>query len=382
MVNDPYGGRLVNRTLDGAKRLRRLNEVDEIPRIEIDKRTALDAEKIADGTYSPLEGFIGEDDFETIIKKERLASGLTWTIPILLAPSKGSNQIRNLAEGDDLALYHAKKPIATLHVEDIFEFNKNELTEKVYGTLNPEHPEISKIQSLGEKAIGGKIDLIQPVDKQTMKVELSPIETREEFRKRGWKSIAAYQTRNPPHIAHEYLQRCALEIVDGVFIHPIVGELKKDDFPPDAIIESYDQLIKNYYNIERVLLSPLSISMRYAGPKAAIFLAIIRKNYGCSHFIVGRDMAGVKNYYKPYEAHEKFKNLDIGIEPILFRESFFCKSCKIVATDKTCGHDLEDHLKVSMTQIRDMIRQGKKPPSHAIRPEILDILMKYIGRAN
>lgn len=254
MVNDPYGGRLVNRTLDGAKRLRRLNEVDEIPRIEIDKRTALDAEKIADGTYSPLEGFIGEDDFETIIKKERLASGLTWTIPILLAPSKGSNQIRNLAEGDDLALYHAKKPIATLHVEDIFEFNKNELAENVYGTLNPEHPEISKIQSLGEKAIGGKIDLIQPVDKQTMKVELSPIETREEFRKRGWKSIAAYQTRNPPHIAHEYLQRCALEIVDGVFIHPIVGELKKDDFPPDAIIESYDQLIKNYYNIERVVL--------------------------------------------------------------------------------------------------------------------------------
>lgn len=382
MVNDPYGGRLVNRTLDGAKRLRRLNEVDEIPRIEIDKRTALDAEKIAYGTYSPLEGFIGEDDFETIIKKERLASGLTWTIPILLAPSKGSNQIRNLAEGDDLALYHAKKPIATLHVEDIFEFSKNELAENVYGTLNPEHPEIFKMQSLGEKAIGGKIDLIQPVDKQTMKVELSPIETREEFRKRGWKSIAAYQTRNPPHIAHEYLQRCALEIVDGVFIHPIVGELKKDDFPPDAIIESYDQLIKNYYNIERVLLSPLSISMRYAGPKAAIFLAIIRKNYGCSHFIVGRDMAGVKNYYKPYEAHEKFKNLDIGIEPILFRESFFCKSCKIVATDKTCGHDLEDHLKVSMTQIRDMIRQGKKPPSHAIRPEILDILMKYIGRAN
>lgn len=382
MVNDPYGGRLVNRTLDGAKRLRRLNEVDEIPRIEIDKRTALDAEKIAYGTYSPLEGFIGEDDFETIIKKERLASGLTWTIPILLAPSKGSNIIRNLAEGDDLALYHAKKPIATLHVEDIFEFSKNELAENVYGTLNPEHPEIFKMQSLGEKAIGGKIDLIQPVDKQTMKVELSPIETREEFRKRGWKSIAAYQTRNPPHIAHEYLQRCALEIVDGVFIHPIVGELKKDDFPPDAIIESYDQLIKNYYNIERVLLSPLSISMRYAGPKAAIFLAIIRKNYGCSHFIVGRDMAGVKNYYKPYEAHEKFKNLDIGIEPILFRESFFCKSCKIVATDKTCGHDLEDHLKVSMTQIRDMIRQGKKPPSHAIRPEILDILMKYIGRAN
>ena len=382
MVNDPYGGRLVNRTLDGAKRLRRLNEVDEIPRIEIDKRTALDAEKIAYGTYSPLEGFIGEDDFETIIKKERLASGLTWTIPILLAPSKGSNIIRNLAEGDDLALYHAKKPIATLHVEDIFEFSKNELAENVYGTLNPEHPEIFKMQSLGEKAIGGKIDLIQPVDKPTMKVELSPIETREEFRKRGWKSIAAYQTRNPPHIAHEYLQRCALEIVDGVFIHPIVGELKKDDFPPDAIIESYDQLIKNYYNIERVLLSPLSISMRYAGPKAAIFLAIIRKNYGCSHFIVGRDMAGVKNYYKPYEAHEKFKNLDIGIEPILFRESFFCKSCKIVATDKTCGHDLEDHLKVSMTQIRDMIRQGKKPPSHAIRPEILDILMKYIGRAN
>lgn len=384
MVADPYGGRLVNRVLSDKEKIRMLSEINEVNRIDVDKRTVLDAEKIAYGAYSPLEGFVGEDDFKNIVEKETLSNGLPWTIPIFLAlKEEECKKEEELKIGEELALYYEGKPIAIMYVDEIFKYNKKELMRRVYGTTEPDHPEVARIASLKDRAISGVVDLLQPVDEKfLLRKELTPAESREEFRRRGWRSIAAYQTRNPPHVAHEYLQRCALEITDGLFIHPVIGELKKDDFPPNAIIESYDYLINHYYNSRNVILSPLSISMRYAGPKAAVFLAIIRKNYGCTHFIVGRDMAGVGGYYKPYEAHEKFKEIDLGIEPILFKESFYCKRCKRTATNKTCGHDLEDHVKISMTQVRNMISQGIDPPSDIIRPEILNILKKYIRSSN
>ena len=253
------------------------------------------------------------------------------------------------------------------------------MSTSCFGTIETKHPNVSELYNKGETLIGGKISLIQHVDFPVPKYELTPAETRRIFKERGWKSIVAYQTRNPPHMVHEYIQRCALEMVDGLFIHPVVGKLKKGDFPADAIMEAYEFLVQNYYSKDRTVLATLSLSMRYAGPKAAVFLAIIRKNYGCTHFVVGRDMAGVGNYYGPYSAHEAFEELDLGIEPILFRESFFCKQCRLVASDKTCGHVLENRLRISMTAIREMLKNGEQPPEEMMRPEIAKILRKYIG---
>jgi len=379
MTSEPYGGRLISRVLTGKERERRVEDAKEMPGITIDKRSALDAEKIAIGAFSPLEGFMNQEDYEEVSHKERLSSGLLWTIPIILAPT-GEDNLQNmklLEEGDEAALLHAGELLAILHVDGKFRYDKREMARLVYGTLDLNHPGVNEVYGMGDLLLAGGIDLIQLLNPLRDRYELTPLETRRIFEEKGWESIAAYQTRNPPHMAHEYLQRCALEVVDGILIHPVVGELKEDDFPPEAIVEAYEFLVNNYYPKDRVVLATLSIAMRYAGPRAAVFLAIIRKNYGCTHFIVGRDIAGVGNYYDPYAAHKIFKNLDIGIEPILFRESFYCKRCGRMATDKTCGHFLDNHLKVSMTKVRKMIAGGCEPPGEIMRPEIARILMKY-----
>jgi len=376
LVSEPYGGKLVLSVMNEEERAKWLSEFNELPRLEMDKRAALDVEKIAFGAYSPLEGFMIEDEYLSVLHKERLMNGLPWTIPIIFTPTI-TWVAKDTNVGEKVVLCFRGRPIAILEVEDKFTYNKRELAEQVYGVYDPCHPDVRKIQASGEIALGGKVKLIQPVTKLEAFRELTPSEARGEFEKRGWSTIAAYQTRNPPHWAHEYIQRCVLEIMDGLFIHPVIGELKQGDFPPEAIIQGYMYLVEHYYPKNRVLLSPLSISMRYAGPKAAVFLAIIRKNYGCTHFIVGRDIAGVRNYYEPYAAHKKLKELDIGIEPILFKESFYCKRCHIMATEKTCGHSAKDRVEIRMTLIRDMIAQGIKPSSDVMRPEIAEILFNF-----
>lgn len=379
MVSEPYGGKLVWRVMGEEERCKWLREIEGLPRLDVDKRAALDLEKIAVGAYSPLEGFMVEDEYLNVLYKERLINGLPWTIPIMLAP-KDIETAQRIETGEDVALRFQGRPIGVLHLEDKFTYDKRELAERVYGVHDAHHPDIEKIQLSGEVALGGRVKLIQPCLEIGAFRELSPSEARCEFERRNWSTIAAYQTRNPPHWAHEYIQRCALEIMDGIFIHPVIGELKRGDFPPEAIIQAYSYLIEHHYPKNRVLLSPLSISMRYAGPKAAVFLAIVRKNYGCTHFIVGRDIAGVGNYYEPYAAHEKLRELDIGIEPILFKESFYCKRCRMMATEKTCGHSAEDRVEVSMTAIRDMIGRGVTPPEELIRPEVAEILFKFRKR--
>jgi len=379
MVSEPYGGRLVNRVLTSGERERRVKDAREMPRISIDRRPALDAEKIAIGAFSPLEGFMGREDYEGVLHKEELASGLSWTIPIVLAPKGKDNLkiVKSLSVGDEIALSYAEETVAVLYLDEKFCYDKGEMARQVYGTLDPNHPGVNEVCNMGDTLLAGRVNLIQHIDSPMDKYELAPLETRRIFEEKGWESIAAYQTRNPPHLAHEYIQRCALEIVDGILIHPVIGELKEDDFPPEAIVETYEFLVNNYYPKDSVVLATLSIAMRYAGPKAAVFLAIVRKNYGCTHFIVGRDIAGIGKYYDPYGAHKIFKNLDVGIEPILFRESFYCMRCERMATDKTCGHFLDDHVKVSMTEIRRMIAEGLEPPAEIMRPEIARILMRY-----
>jgi len=380
MVSKPYGGKLVNRVLNEDDRRRILKDVNERQHINVEKAVAFDVEKIAFGAFSPLEGFMGSEDYNAVLYKKRLSDGLPWTIPIILAPNCLENPMMdNLREGDEPVLAYDGKPIAVLHLEERYRFEKKELANQVYGTFDPSHPDVKKMALMGDFLLSGRIDLLNRLSGPD---ELTPQETTKIFKERRWETIAAFQTRNPPHLAHEYIQRCALELVDGIFIHPVVGELKEDDFPREAVIESYKYLIDNYYPRERALLSPLSIAMRYAGPRAAVFLAIIRKNYGCTHFIIGRDMAGVGNYYEPYGAQKLLKELNLGIEPLLFRESYYCKRCRGMATEKTCGHLLEDHLKISMTQVRKMIANGMRPSPEIMRPDIVDLLMKYQPHLN
>jgi sulfate adenylyltransferase len=375
MVNKPYGGKLINRVLPEKAKNKILKDIAELPKISIDRPAALDAEKIAVGGFSPLEGFLGSEEYNSVLFKETLLNGLPWTIPIIFAPNpQEKSTIDKLKSGSEIALFYQEKPIGMLHLEEKYSFSKKELAKQVFGTTDIAHPDVKKIENMGDVILSGKIDLLERL---SPKDEFTPKETRAEFEKRQWETIVVFQTRNPPHVAHEYIQRCALELVDGLFIHPVVGELKPDDFPPEAVVESYRYLIDNYYPASRVFLSPFSIAMRYAGPKAAVFLAIVRKNYGCTHFIVGRDMAGVGSYYDPYEAQALLRKLDIGIEPMAFRESYYCSRCQSVASEKTCAHKPENHVKISGTQLRKLIAAKTRPPAEIMRPEIADLLSKY-----
>ncbi len=379
MVSEPYGGKLVSRLLSERKRDSILKGLGDLQKINVNRATALDAELIAFGAFSPLEDFMSLEDYGSVISQGRLSNGLPWTIPIILAPMLENSSSKDPKEGDELVLVYNGLPMALLHIEEKYRLDKKDLAEKVYGTTDRAHPDIRKMDQIGDVALAGKIDLLNRISDQS---HLTPAQTRNAFEKRGWKTITAFQTRNPPHVAHEYIQRCALELVDGLFIHPVVGELKEDDLPPEALMESYRFMVENYYPEGEVFLSPLPLAMRYAGPKAAVLLAIIRKNYGCTHFIVGRDIAGVGSYYEPYGAHELLRELDLGIEPMLFHESYYCRRCGSMVTDKTCGHLAGDHLKVSMTKVRKMIAEGQRPPAEIMRPEIADLLMKYQAHLN
>jgi len=350
-----------------------------MPSIRMDEDAIYDAEKIGIGAYSPLEGFMVKNECSDVITKSRLSNGLPWTVPIVLVPPGPENAkvISHLKEGDDVALLDQNgRPFSILHLEEKFSINKDHFARAVYGTTDRNHPNVNDIYGLGDTALGGKIDLIRRLDLRAAKYELTPLECRNEFRERGWKTVVGYQCRNPPHTAHEYLQRCALELaeIDGLLIHPVVGRLKRGDYKPEVIMEAYDVLVKNYYRRDRTLLASLSITMRYGGPKAALFLAIVRRNYGCTHYIVGRDQAGVGSYYDPYACHRIFDEYDVGIVLLRFMETFFCSGCGWMATPKTCPHSPEHHINTSQTRIRGLLKEGKALPMEILRPEVARIL--------
>ena len=356
MVASPSGGRLIQNVIEEPH--------EDLPMLEIGRRYALDAEKIGIGAYSPLEGFMGSSDLENVLYKNELNNGLPWTIPIILpvmAPPE---------EGERVYLNLNGNRFGFLEVEEVFRFNKKEIAEKVYSTLSPEHPGVAQVMSEPETAVSGKVWIFRRVSR-----DKTPAETREIFKKLGWRDVAGYQTRNPPHRAHEYVIRVAMEFVDGVFIHPVVGELKNDDFPPEAIVEAYDYFVKNYLPKNRALLDTLTIPMRYAGPKAAVFYAIIRRNYGCTHFVVGRDMAGVGNFYDPYGAQKMLREMDLGVEIIPVGEAFYCDICEGIVSERSCDHNARK--KISMTLIRKLLSQGEEPPREIIRPQIASILKRY-----
>lgn len=375
----PHGGELVNRIAEPGKRAFLEEKAAEMASITVDAHALADIEMIAIGAMSPLEGFMCRADYNHVVEHMRLASGLPWSLPIVLGVS--SDEADDCDVGMEIALRDANGTlIAVLMLQEKYVVDKEREAGLVYQTTDLAHPGVRYImEKRGEVLLGGDIDVIQlPIHDSFSEYRLTPIETRHAFEQNGWRRIVAFQTRNPIHRAHEYLQKCALEMCDGLLIHPLVGATKDDDIPAETRMKCYTSLISNYFPEDRVMLSVFPAAMRYAGPREAIFHALVRKNYGCTHFIVGRDHAGVGSYYGTYDAQEIFKDFgaeEMGITPLFFEHAAYCRRCQGMVTPKTCPHDKENHIFLSGTKVREMLTKGERPPEEFTRPEVADILI-------
>jgi sulfate adenylyltransferase len=376
----PHGGELVNRIVNGEKRNFLIEKSEEMPVITVDGPTLSDIEMIGTGAMSPLEGFMCRSDYNHVVDHMRLASGVPWSLPIVLGVSHDEADACDV--GAHVALKDEKGTlIAVLTLQERYIVDKEREAGMVYRTTETAHPGVKYItEKRGDVLLGGDIDVITlPPHDDFSEYRLTPVETRHAFEQNGWHRIVAFQTRNPIHRAHEYLQKCALEICDGLLIHPLVGATKKDDIPAETRMNCYTTLIENYYPEDRVMLSVFPAAMRYAGPREAVFHAIVRKNYGCTHFIVGRDHAGVGNYYGTYDAQEIFKEFgahELDIVPLFFEHAAYCKKCKGMVSQKTCPHSSDNHIFLSGTKVREMLIKGERPPEEFTRPEVADILIE------
>jgi ATP sulfurylase len=372
----PHGGILVDRVASPERAAELKGRAPSLQRLDLHVREIADLDMIAVGALSPLEGFMGKKDYARVVEEGRLAGGLPWTIPITLSASRDA--AAKLETGQSAALYFEGTLHAVIEVEEIFERDPRE-AKNVYGTDEDKHPGVAQLRQMGEVYVGGKIELVAKRPSPFPAHHNEPRATRAYFRERGWRRIAAFQTRNPIHRAHEYLTKCALEIADGLLIHPLVGYTKEDDIPADVRMRCYEALLAGYYPKDRAKLSTLPAAMRYAGPKEAIFHAIMRKNYGCTHFIVGRDHAGVGSYYGTYDAQREFDKYapeEIGITPLRFENSFFCRRCGAMASQKSCPHEEGDRVSLSGTRVRELLRAGEEPPAEFSRPEVARILIE------
>lgn len=372
----PHGGKLINGIAPDKETKREARIAKELVKVSVSKDLRKDFENIAFGLYSPLEGPLTREDYLSVLERGRLADDLPWTMPIVLDIS--GEKASEIDEGDLVVLTNAGESFATLEVDDIFPLIKREHCMEVYGTNDEMHPGVRKTRDMESILIGGPIKIFKETSGICPQYRLKPRETRYLFKEKGWRTIAGFQTRNPPHIGHEYVQKTALAFVDGLFINPLMGKKKKGDFKDEVIINAYEGLMKNYYLPNAATLVTLEMEMRYAGPREAIFHAIIRKNYGCTHFIVGRDHAGVGSYYGPYEAQEKFNEYpDLGITPLFFRSFFHCNKCGGPQNEKVCPHGEEERINFSGTRIRKILQSGKTPPVEMMRPEVSKIILGY-----
>jgi sulfate adenylyltransferase len=368
-IAQPHGGKLITRSTSKNQ--------DNLFSIQVSADLASDIENISDGIFSPLEGFLLREDFEKVITKGRLANDLPWTVPIILDVDKET--ATKMKDAKDVALSVNGTNFAVLHVEEIYTFDKNATAKGVYGTTDEKHPGVAKTMSMKEFLVGGKIDYItRPAETPIRRYRKTPRETRELFEKAGWKTIVGFQTRNVPHVAHEMLQKASLNTHDGLFVNPLIGKKKSGDYKDEVIVAAYETLIKYYYPQNRCYLATLHTEMRYAGPKEAIHHAIMRKNFGCTNIIIGRDHAGVGNYYDPFASQRIFDDYpDIGIEPIFYPAFFYCKKCLSFASERNCPHGQEFQEQLSGTKLRTMILEKQSPSEYMIRPEVSKILMNW-----
>ena len=379
----PHGGKLVDRFVPKEEQPKLEEHAKRLIQVPLDDRHLSDVEMIATGAVSPLEGFMGSADYEAVLSNHHLSNGLVWTIPITLAVDL--TLADKLEVGQELALVDGSREIiAILHLSEKFSWDKEKEAVAVYRTKDRSHPGVIALYQMPEVLLAGPIRVLKlPSQRDFLEYRLSPSQTRAIFHQRGWRRIVGFQTRNPIHRAHEYIQKCALEIVDGLLLHPLVGQTKGDDIPAEIRMKSYEAMIRHYYPANRVLLAVMPVAMRYAGPREAIFHATIRKNYGCTHFIVGRDHAGVRNFYGPFDAHvifDQFKSEEIGITPLFFDNTFYCKQCAQMTSPKTCPHDTSQHVSLSGTKVRELLSKKQAPPSEVTRPEVAEVLMEALSK--
>jgi sulfate adenylyltransferase len=363
----PHGGELVDATGE------RPEDLDSLEAVTLTSREVSDLDMLACGALSPLTGFMGQEDYERVVDEMRLAGGLPWALPVCLAvPAAPAGDRVTLAD-------ESGRKLAVLDVEGVYDYDREREAERCFRTTEEEHPGVGRLYAQHDHYLAGRVTVFDRVEPSFPELAKDPSETREVFAERGWKRVVGFQTRNPIHRAHEYLTKCALETVDGLLIHPLVGETKSDDVPAATRVKAYEVLVDGYYPKDRVVVSAFPAAMRYAGPREAVWHAICRKNYGCSHFIVGRDHAGVGSYYGSYDAQlifDEFEPHELDIEPMFFEHSFWCKVCNQMASAKTCPHSGDDHVFLSGTKVREMLTNGELPPAEFSRPEVAEVLIE------
>ncbi|MGJ3245821.1 MAG: sulfate adenylyltransferase [Elainellaceae cyanobacterium] len=369
----PHGGQLIHRIATPDQHQEWASMADALPRLQMDKRTTSDLVMIAIGGFSPLTGFMEESDYESVVTTMTLANGLPWSIPITLSVTE--EEAEGLKEGDRIRLDNPHGEfVGVLELTQKYRYDKVKEATHVYRTDEAKHPGVKVIFDQGAINLAGPVWLLERhAHPQFPAYQIDPAESREMFRKKGWKTVVGFQTRNPIHRAHEYIQKCALETVDGLFLHPLVGATKSDDIPADVRMRCYEIMLDKYFPKDRVILAINPAAMRYAGPREAIFHALVRKNYGCTHFIVGRDHAGVGDYYGTYDAQHIFDEFDpdaLGIAPMKFEHAFYCTRTQSMATTKTSPSAPEERIHLSGTKVREMLRRGELPPQQFSRPEV------------
>lgn len=381
MINSliaPHGGELIINMAGESERAELQERARSLPKVEVGSRQLADLEMLAIGAYSPLRGFMNKADYLGSVNDMHLSNGLPWSVPITLSIT--AEQAATLKEGSQVALVDTQDTLqAVMTIEERFSYDKQLEASKVYRTTDESHPGVKIVYGQGDVLLGGSVRVVDLQRQAFAKYRFTPTQSRQAFVERGWKRVVGFQTRNPVHRAHEYIQKCALETVDGLYLHPLVGDTKGDDIPAHVRMQCYEVLLENYYPPNRVILGVLPAAMRYAGPREAVFHSLMRKNYGCSHFIVGRDHAGVGNYYGTYDAHRIFAEFDpakLGITPMFFDHTFFCRACGSMASSKTCPHSSEQHVTLSGTKVRQMLQAGEIPPREFSRPEVAKVLIE------